>query len=319
VWRAGWPAGVLQEGMAVEKTKLEQRIESGSPIVLAEISPPTGADPAPVREAARRFAGKVHALGLRDNRDRVCMSALAAASLVAREGVEPILHVVTRDRNRIALFSEYLGAEALGIRNVLCTSGTHQTLGRFRAARNVFDIDSIQLLRAYADLSAGGAIVGESELNGGGPACLGAVASPLADPMELQLARLAKKVSAGAVFLVTDPVFDVERFTAWLSEVSSRGLHERAAIVVGIRPLTDAQAAEAFSRRRPSPRVPEPVLGRIASGADRAAQRAAGIDVAVETIGRLAELDGVRGFQIGAERDVDAALAVIEQSGFGID
>ncbi len=118
-------------------TDLQQRLESGKRVLLAEISPPAEADPGGVQQLAKRFAGKVHALGISDNRDRVGMAALAAAALVAGQGVEPILHVATRDRNRIALVSEVLGAYALGIRNILCTSGTHQTLGHFRAAKNV--------------------------------------------------------------------------------------------------------------------------------------------------------------------------------------
>ena len=126
-----------------------------------------------------RLAGKVHAVGVSDNRERVSTSALAAASLIAAEGLEPILHVTTRDRNRIALVSEALGAQTLGIRNLLCTSGTHQTLGHFRAAKNVYDIDSIQLLKAYSGLPGDGGLLGEEHgLEGAGRFCLGAVASP---------------------------------------------------------------------------------------------------------------------------------------------
>jgi len=305
--------------MAGEKTGLQRRIESGKPLLLGEVSPPRGGDPAPLRDAARRYAGRVHALGISDNRDRVSMSALVAASLVLAEGAEPILHVLTRDRNRIALVADYLGAQALGIRNLLCTTGVHQTLGRFRAAKNVFDVDSTQLLRIYADLSADGSIVGEDRIEAAGPVCLGGVASPYADPIEMQLVRLAKKVSAGAEFLITQPVFDVERFTLWLKEVSRRGLQEKAAIVAGIRPLGDAETAGAFAARRPSPRVPNAMLERIASAADKRAQRAAAIEIAVETIERLLELDGLRGFQIGGDGDDDAALEIIEKSGLGID
>ena len=169
--------------MSTQATGLQERIASGKTILLAEIPPPQGADPAPLRAAAKRYAGKVHAVGVSDNRDRVAMSALAAASLLTAEGVEPILHVTTRDRNRIALVSEALGAQALGIRNLLCTSGTHQTLGSFRAARNVYDIDSVQLLQTYANLASDCRLLGESGMEGAGPFCLGAVASPDADPL----------------------------------------------------------------------------------------------------------------------------------------
>ena len=179
--------------MATEMSVLKKQIESGRPLLVAEISPPKSGDPALVRAAAKRYLGKVHALGVSDNREGACMSALAAASLLIDERVEPILHMVTRDRNRIALISDYLGAQALGIRNVLCTTGTHQTLGPARAAKNVFDIDSIQLIRVFANLTKNGAIVGEAYFNGTPPICLGAVANPYADPMEMQVLRLPRR------------------------------------------------------------------------------------------------------------------------------
>lgn len=305
--------------MAEEKTDLQQRIESGRRLLLAEIAPPHGSDPAAVRDAARRLAGKVHALGVSDNRRRVCMSAVAAATLAAAEGVEVILHVVTRDRNRIALVSDYLGARALGIRNLLCTSGTHQTLGRFRAAKNVFDVDSIQLLQTYAGLGSNGSLVGEDAIDVAGPVCLGAAADPCADPIDLQLVRVAKKISAGAQFLITQPVYDVERFEAWFTEVTRRGLHEKVAIVAGIQPLGDAESAAATAAERPSPLVPDAVLKRIASAAGPSAQRTASIEIAAETIQRLSQLSGLRGFEICAGADTDSALEVIEKSALGTD
>jgi methylenetetrahydrofolate reductase (NADPH) len=253
-----------------------------------------------------------------DNRDRVAMSALAAALLVKESGVEPILHVVTRDRNRIALVSDYLGAQALGVKNVFCTSGSHQTLGRARAAKNVFDVDSIQLLRTFASLPTDGRIVGEEGIDGCGPVCLGAAASPFADPVELQLVRLAKKVAAGARFLITDPVFDQPRFEHWWKAVTDRGLHEQVAILAGIHLLTDADMARAYADRRPDPMIPEAMLQRITSAGDKSAQRAAGIKIAWETIERLSRIPGLRGLQICADRD-DDALELIEKAGLGTE
>jgi len=303
--------------MAKEKTNLARLIESGARILVAEVSPPLGADPTPVAESASRYAAKVHALGVTDNRDGVCMSALAAASLVKAAGVEPIMHVVTRDRNRIALVSDYLGAQALGIRNVLSTSGTHQTLGRPRASKNVFDVDSIQLIRTYAGLATDASIIGEQAIDGCGPACLGAAACPYADPVELQLVRLAKKVAAGAQFVITDPVFDLDRFDNWWKEVTRRGIHEKVAVLAGIRVLADARDATAYAGRRPDPMVPRALVERIASASDTTAQRAAGIEIAVETIDRLSRTEGLRGFQICGGGHDDAALEVIEKSGLG--
>lgn len=297
---------------------LQQRIESGKPILLAELGPPQAADAGAVRDAARRLAKKVHAVGISDNRDHVCMSALAAASLVAAEGVEPILHVVTRDRNRIALVSDLLGAQALGVRNVLCTSGTHQTLGAYRQSRSVFDLDAVQLLQTYAGLSQSAAVVGEASL-AGVLLCLGAVASPFSDPAELQLLKLQKKIQAGAKFVITQPVFDVERFEAWWTEVTKRGIQQQVAIVAGIRPLASAEAARSLAAARPRTVIPDAVISRLAAKPDAAAERAEGVALALETIRRLAKLPGLRGFDICGDGHSDAALEVIEKSAVEIN
>ena len=304
--------------LADEKTRLDALIDSGKPILVAEMAPPQGSDVGAVRSRARRYAGMVHALGVSDNRDGVCMSALAAAFLVAAEGVEPILHLVTRDRNRIALASECLGAHALGVRNLLCTTGTHQTLGRCRGARNVFDIDSIQLLQMCADLTSSRAVLGADGLQCAGSFCLGAVAAPYADPLEMQVARLAKKAAAGAKFLVTQPVFDLERFETWWNEVTRLGIHERVAILAGILPLPDAESAKTWADTSPRPMIPDAILERLASKGDEGGQRAAGIELACETIERLSNFEGLRGFEIRSEGDGDAADEIIEKSGLGI-
>jgi methylenetetrahydrofolate reductase (NADPH) len=292
-------------------TSLQERIASGKPLLIAEISPPRGADPAPVREMAKRFASKVHALGISDNRDRVSMAALSAASIVAAEGVEPILHVTTRDRNRIALVSEALGAQALGIRNILCTSGSHQTLGRFRAAKNVYDIDSIQLLQVFANLAGKCDLLGEEGIAGAGPFCLGGVASPDADPLELQVSRSLKKSAAGAAFLITQPIFDLQRFDAWWKEVTRRGIHEKVAIVAGIELLGQEELAYAAEGRRRPYNIPAALIERVA------AKPAAAVEIAVETIAALSRHSGLRGFAICADGDHDAALSIIEKSGLG--
>ncbi|MGA2065637.1 MAG: methylenetetrahydrofolate reductase [Thermoguttaceae bacterium] len=301
--------------MSQTVTRLAQRIASGQPLVMVEMAPPAGADPAPLREAAKRYAGKVDALALSDNRDRVSMSALAAAAIVAGEGIEPILHVTTRDRNRIALVSEALGACALGLRNVLCTSGTHQTLGPFRAARSVYDIDVVQLLQAFSGLAADGSMVGQPGFAGAGPFCLGAAASPAADPLELQLSRLRKKVTAGAAFLVTQPVWDLERFGAWWSEVTRRGLPQQVAILAAVRPLAEADLAEPREGKPPSERIPPAAIQRVASADGPAARRAAAVGLALETIQKLSGLAGLRGWSISADGDLDAPLEILDKSG----
>jgi methylenetetrahydrofolate reductase (NADPH) len=296
-------------------TSFQARVASGGPLLVAEISPPQGADPAPVRALAKRFAGKVDALGISDNREMARMAALAAASLVAFEGIEPILHVTTRDRNRIALVSEVLGAQALGIRNVLCTSGSHQSLGRFRAAKNVYDVDPVQLIQAYAQLASHSSLLNGEKIEGAGPFCLGAVASPDADPLALQVSRLRKKVSAGATFLVTQPIYDLERFHAWWNAITQCGIHEKVAILAGVQALPESELATAREGKRSLRRIPQSTLDRVGSAASPAGRRSAAIEIALETIQQLSAVPGLRGFGVCGDGDCDAALEILERSG----
>ena len=161
--------------------------------------------------------------------------------------------------------------------------------------------------------------MGEGAIAGADGFCLGAVASPNADPLELQMIRLGKKVSAGAAFLVSQPVYDVERFNAWWAEVDRRGLHEKVAILAGIEPLGDAALEHARAKRRPLLRIPDAVLQQVASKTDAAARRRAAIDVALQTIKQLSGTKGLRGFSIGVDGDPDAVEEIIEKSGLGND
>jgi methylenetetrahydrofolate reductase (NADPH) len=295
--------------MPQEKTTLQKRIESGKPIVIAEISPPKALDAAPVRALAKKLAGKVHALGVSDNRETLRMSAMAAASIIQSEKIEPILHMATRDRNRIALLSDCMGAQVLGIHNILCTSGTHQSLLPMEDAKNVFDYDATLLLQNCRDLGKNGFHLNGNTPDKLTPLCLGGVASPFADPIELQLARLSQKISAGAQFLITPPIFDLERFNKWWKEVTGRGLQKKTAFIAGIKVLTDASAAREYAAARPVPMVPDSVINRLASKSD---QRAEGIAIAMETIKKLSGNEGVRGFEIVCDDDPETAIEILD-------
>ena len=290
---------------------LQKRIDSGRPIILTEIAPPASPDAARVKALAKAFAGKVHGIGVSDNRDGVTMSALAAASLIIPEGVEPVLHMTTRDRNRAALISDFLGAQALGIRDILCTSGSHQTLGPFRSAKNVYDIDATILLQTFKNIGKDASIVGSEKLDGTVPMCLGAVAAPDADPLELQLPRLAQKIFVGAQFIITQPVFDMERFGVWWSEVKNRGLHRKAAFIAGVKVLIDQKSAREYAAKRPLPMVTDAILTRLASASGVEKCRKEGIAIALETIHKLSTLDGIRGFEIVCDEDPQAAVEVL--------
>jgi methylenetetrahydrofolate reductase (NADPH) len=161
--------------------------------------------------------------------------------------------------------------------------------------------------------------VGEERIEPAGPLCLGATASPYADPLEMQVIRLGKAVTAGATFVITQPVFDADRFETWWKEITRRGLHERVAILAGIHPLADAESAKAHAARRPRPMIPDAVLERISAAGDKRAQRAAGIEIALATVNRLSGLKGLRGFEVRGNGDADIALEFIDQSGLRAD
>jgi methylenetetrahydrofolate reductase (NADPH) len=278
---------------------LQEMLGAGKPVILAEIKPPNGAGPDTIRALVKSYSGRVTALGISDNRDEIRVSALAAAALAASEGVEPILHMTTRDRNRIGLVSDCLGAAALGIRNILCTGGTHQTLGTFKNAKGVYDVDPVQLMQMIADRSSGI------------QACIGGVANPFADPVELQLMLIQKKIAAGAEFLITQPVFDFEKFSAWWKKITEAGLDKKTAFIAGVRALCSADEARGCAEERPSPAIPAGVVERLDAKKGKASQRDEGVKMALETIERLSSLKGLRGFEISCESDNDAALETI--------
>ena len=242
------------------------------------------------------------------------MSALATAAILRAEGVEPIVHMTTRDRNRIALMSDVLGAQALGLRSFLCTSGDHQALGRERASRNVFDLDSIQLLSVLDHLRREGVLFGDGRKVGPCDLYLGATASPFGEPPEPQVIRLAKKVKAGADFLVTQPVFDVEAFARWLESVRPMGVVAEAAVLVGVLAPPSADRARDLNETSPGMRIPDAVIERIGAVA-LAKQRGEAIALAAELIGRLRGLEGVRGVYLMTEGDNAATVEVIEKAG----
>jgi len=284
--------------MTKDNSTLLSRIESDKPVLVVEIAPPDSGDASTIRAAIKPYVDQVHALSISDNRNGAGASALAAASIALTCNVEPILHMVTRDRNRIAIRSDCLGAEALGVRNLLITSGTHQTLGQAGEAKNVYDIDPIQAL-ASAPISL----------------CRGAAVSPFAEPIELHLIRIEKKVAAGADFFITDPVFDIEQFRAWWKEVTRRKIEQKAAFIVGIEPITSSSEALAISSKRPSPSIPEGFVDNVISKNSIEEQYAAGIDAAVKTISLLSGVKGLKGFAIRQGNDPAVVLEIIDKAG----
>lgn len=278
---------------------LRDRLASGQVVVTAEIGPPRGADPAAIGVKAGPLRGWVDAVNVTDNQSAfVRMSSLAGSVLALAAGVEPVMQLTCRDRNRIALQSDLLAAAALGIRNVLLMTGDHPRLGDHPQARPVFDLDSVQLVQAARGMRDHGRLLSGRALAGSPPDWLiGAVENPVAPPARFRAARLAKKVAAGAEFVQTQYVFDVPGFARWLAEVRDLGLDQRCAILAGVGPVRSIRALERLQAGVPGVQVPAGLARRL-RGVPASQVAAEGVRICADTIQELLGLPGVRGIHL---------------------
>jgi methylenetetrahydrofolate reductase (NADPH) len=282
------------------KSNIERLLEKGSFVVTSECGPPRGADAEAVRKKGSLLKGFVDAVNVTDNQTSVVrMSSFSSCVILKEMGFDPILQMVCRDRNRIAMQSDILGASALGINNILCLSGDHQTFGDNPRAKNVFDIDSIQLIQTVRTLRDEGKFLGGDEVKGKPALFIGAAENPFADPFEIRAMRLGKKVKAGCEFLQTQCIYNVEKFGKWMQMVRDRGLHEKCAILAGVTPLKSAGMASYMKKNVPGMDVPDELIARL-KGVPKEKQAEEGIKVCVEMIQQLKEIPGVRGVHIMA-------------------
>ena len=263
-------------------TKFAQALTSGRLVLTAECIPPRSGGAEAVKKLSSVLAPALDAVVVADNPDEIHGSALACAALLAREGRDAVLSMTTRDRNRIALESDALGASALGVGAILCLTGNHQSLGICPQAASANDIDSIQLTQAVKSLDLPDLLVG-------------AVAHPYQQPLELNLLRLKKKVRAGADFLLTEPVFDLAGFSSWMDAVRAAGLDGQTAIIASVLPLTSVEQAEYLRQRQSYGQLDESVIAMLAQASDPAK---AGLAMAVEMAAALKTMPGVRGIHI---------------------
>jgi methylenetetrahydrofolate reductase (NADPH) len=282
------------------KSNIERILESGGFVVTSECGPPRGADAEVIRKKGELLKGVVDAINVTDNQTSVVrMSSLASCVILKGMGFDPILQMVCRDRNRIAIQSDILGAAALGINNILCLSGDHQKFGDHPKAKNVFDIDSIQLINTVKNLREDGKFIGGEEVKGKPMLFIGAAENPFADPFEIRAARLGKKVKAGCQFIQTQCIYNLERFERWMGMVRDRGLHESCAILAGVTPFKSVGMARYMKNQVPGMDVPDAMIDRM-KGVPKEKQAEEGIKICVETIQRLKEIPGVRGIHIMA-------------------
>jgi methylenetetrahydrofolate reductase (NADPH) len=297
------------------ESHLEKVLQEGSFAVTAECGPPKGADPKAIEKKGKMLKGFVDSINVTDNQTGVVrLSSLAACAILLQDGLDPVLQMVTRDRNRIALQSDILGASALGIRNILCLSGDHQSFGNQPQAKGVFDIDSMQLIHLVRQMRDEGKILGGEKLTEPPHLFVGAVENPFADPLSYRVLRLEKKASAGAEFIQTQCIYNLVRFKEWMEQVRDRGVQEKVSILGGITPLKSARMAEYMGEQVAGMDIPEEIIKRMKSvSADK--QREEGIRIAVEIIAVLKEMKGICGVHIMAIGWEDVVPQLVEEAG----
>lgn len=290
---------------------LEKVFAAGHLAVTAECGPPRGTGREVVEKKAEYLRGYCDAVNVTDNQTAmVRMSSFAAAVILRQMGLHPLLQMTTRDRNRLAMQSDILGAYTHGIDTMLCLSGDHTKFGDHPMADNVHDLDSIQFIDMVRRMRDEGNFQGGEAIENPPKMFIGAAANPFADPFELRVARLAKKVKAGADFIQTQCIYNLDKFEQWMAGVRDRGLHKQVKIMAGITPMKSAGMARYMKKKVPGMDVPDEVIKRMA-GVEKKKAAAEGIKIAIESIERLKQVEGVAGFHIMAiewERKVPALV-----------
>ena len=296
-------------------SKLEKVLAAGHYAVTSECGPPRGSDPAGIAEKAEMIKDYVDAINITDNQTSVCRTcSLAVCIRLKTMGLEPVLQMVTRDRNRIALQSDILGAASWDIHNILCLTGDHQSFGDSSQGQNVHDLDSMQLLQTVRMMRDEGKFLGGDDIKRPPEMFVGAAANPFADPFEIRVSRLAKKVAAGAEFIQTQCIYNLDKFEEWMKGVRDRGLPEKTYILAGVTPFKSAGMAKYMKNRVPGMDVPDEIVKRL-SDTPKEKQGEEGIKISVESIQKLKEINGVKGFHIMAIEWEEKVPGIVEAAG----
>jgi methylenetetrahydrofolate reductase (NADPH) len=297
-------------------SKLQKMIASGHFAVTSEVGPPRSADGSVLEHKANLIKDYVDAVNVTDNQTSVCrLCSLASVIRLKLMGLEPVLQMVTRDRNRIALQSDILGAASFGINNILCLTGDHQHFGDHASCANVFDLDSIQLIQTVKMMRDEGRLLGGHQFEVRPQMFIGCAANPFAGPnVALRVARVAKKVSAGAQFIQTQCIYNLKTFKEFMKMVVDRGLHEQVAILAGITPMKNVGMAKYMQKRVPGIDVPDEIVQRM-GGVPKEKQADEGINLAVEQIEELKSVEGLKGFHIMAIEWEEKVPEIVERVG----
>ena len=291
----------------------ERQLASGQFVVTAELSPPDSADPEEVYSRARVFEGYVDAINATDGSGANChMSSIAVCTLLERRGYTAIMQISCRDRNRLAVQGDVLGASALGVSNVLCLSGDGVQAGDHPGAKPVFDLDCMSLISTLRTMRDGSCFLSGRAITTPPRVLIGAAANPFVPPFDYRVERLAKKISAGAAFVQTQYCFDIPRLEEYMRQVRDLGLHDKCAILVGVGPLNSARAARWIRDNVPGVHIPDHVIKRL-DGAER--PKLEGRRLCMELIQQIREIEGVAGVHVMAYRQEEAIAEIIDASG----
>lgn len=298
------------------KSRLAGLLAAGHFVVTAELSPPRSAELAGIESEVQILNGYIDAVNVTDNQAaNVRMSSLAVSIALVRHGMEPIMQMTCRDRNRLAIQADLLGASAFGIRNLLCLTGDHGKWGDHPAALNVYDLDSIHLLRMVRDMGTEGCFENGRPIPSTAPQFfLGAAANPFAPPYEYRPMRLAKKAAAGARFVQTQIVYNLPRFQEYMARVRELGLHKKVFIIAGVAPIRSVGAARFMAEKVAGLDVPQALVQRMAK-TPKAAQPSEGIEICIETIEQVRQIEGIAGIHIMAIQWPSAVPEIVSRCG----
>lgn len=295
--------------------RLERVLRAGLFAVTAELNPMDSANPQELYEAALVLAQVADAINTTDSSGaNVHMSSLATAALLSRAGYDVVMQIACRDRNRIALQGDLLGAAALGVKNVLCITGDDVSVGDQPETKRVFDFDSLHLVRTARIMRDQGLFLSGRRISVPPALFLGAVENPFAPPLHWRADRLAKKVEAGADFIQTQYVFDVAVFREFMGRVRDLGLHERVYILAGVGPLKSPKAAEFMQLHVPGVVIPESIIVRLKK-TPRQSWREEGIQICIELIEQIREIEGVAGIHMMAYRQEEVVAEIAQRVG----
>lgn len=296
-------------------SRLERLLQAGQFVVTGECGPPKGADVDKVKQKAEFLISHVDAVNVTDNQTAIVrMSSIGASAILVQMGLEPVMQMVCRDRNRIAMQSDVFGACALGIRNMLCLSGDHQKFGNHAGAKNVYDVDSVQLIAMVRRMRDEGKVASGDEIDGVPRMYIGAAANPFGDPFAFRVARLAKKITAGVDFIQTQCIYNMDKFKAWMRQVVDQGLDQKVHVLAGVTPLKSLGMARYMAKNVSGIEVPGALIKRI-KGVPKENRAQEGIQLCIEQIQQLREIPGVHGIHLMAIEWEHKVPEIVEGAG----